>query len=359
LLSKADYPAELNIPLPFSLLNNNTAKDQLEVIPAFWWLYNMYALTRNAWKFRSRDKRKKKVQNIEFDSLAPDTIEEIFNARRLLERWTAKASLRKKPAPSPFPLPYGERIKVRGKGNFLYYQGELINEKDEEEASQLGCEILSGTEDEINGLEVIGEKMEKSKRKVVILKVYKAYHAYGDMLHYYAIKNLLAYIKANPKATFSSMCNALNGRREQEWVNLGGQLIPKKDVVQLRSDIGWGRLTTWKEIHHRYDTLWNKYTLEKQKHALATLCELLGTDNLTKKQWEAALNKAVDIQKFICDEVYISRKKDFDNPFRASTYRNAAEMTAAMGTIEENSFLKQVQKETKEFEKLVEEIREK
>ncbi len=333
LLSKSDYPAELNIPLPFSLLNNNVVKDQLEVIPAFWWLYNMYALTRNAWKFQNRDKRKNKVQNIEFDCLAPDTIEEIFNARRLLEIWTAKASLRK--------------------------QGELINEKDEEEASQLGCEILSGTENQINGLEVIGEKMEKSKRKVVILKVYKAYHAYGDMLHCYAIKNLLAYMKANAKATFSSMCNALNGRREQEWVNLGGQLIPKKDVVQLRSDIGWGRLTTWKEIHSKYDILWNKYTLEKQKHALATLCELLRVDNLTKKQWEAALNKAVDIQKFICDEVYISRKKDFDNPFRALTYRNAAEMTAAIGTIEDNSFVKQVRKETKDFEKLVEEIREK
>lgn len=333
LLSKAAYPAELDIPLPFSLLNNNAAKDQLEVMPAFWWLYNMYALARNSWKFQNRDKRKNKVQNIEFDYLAPDTIEEIFHARRLLEIWTARASLRK--------------------------QGKSIDKKDDNELSQLGRELLLGTEDEINGLEVIGERMEKSRRKVVILKVYKAYHTYGDMLHYYALKNLLAYMKANAKATFSSMCNALNGRREQEWVNLGGQLIPKKDVVQLRSDIGWGRLTTWKEIHHRYDTLWDRYTLEKQKHALATLCELLGTDNLTKKQWEAALNKAVDIQKFICDEVYISRKKDFDNPFQASTYRNAAEMTAAIGTIEENSFVKQVRKETKDFEKLVEEIREK
>lgn len=333
LLSKAAYPAELDIPLPFSLLNNNAAKDQLEVMPAFWWLYNMYALARNSWKFQNRDKRKNKVQNIEFDYLAPDTIEEIFHARRLLEIWTARASLRK--------------------------QGKSIDKKDDNELSQLGRELLLGTEDEINGLEVIGERMEKSRRKVVILKVYKAYHTYGDMLHYYALKNLLAYMKANAKATFSSMCNALNGRREQEWVNLGGQLIPKKDVVQLRSDIGSGRLTTWKEIHHRYDTLWDRYTLEKQKHALATLCELLGTDNLTKKQWEAALNKAVDIQKFICDEVYISRKKDFDNPFQASTYRNAAEMTAAIGTIEENSFVKQVRKETKDFEKLVEEIREK
>ncbi len=327
LLSKADYPAELDIPLPFSLLNNNQAKDQLEVMPAFWWLYNMYALARNAWKFQRRDERKRKVQNIEFDFLAPDTIEEIWGARRLLEIWTGKASLRKKDG--------------------------LTDEKDEEEASQLGRQLLSGTENQINGLEVLGEKMEKSKRKVVILKVYKAYHAYGDMLHYYAVKNLLSYMKRDTTATFSSMSNTLNGRRQQEWVNMGGQIVPKKDVKQLRSDIGQGRLTTWKEIHSRYNTLWDKYTLEKQKHAYATLCELIGTAHLTKKQWKAALNKAVNIQKFICEEVYISRKKDFDNPFRASTYRNAAEMRAAIGTIEDNSFVKQLRKETKDFQKLV------
>ncbi|HCC70909.1 MAG TPA: DUF4954 domain-containing protein, partial [Bacteroidales bacterium] len=73
LLSKADYPAELDIPLPFSLLNNNVSKDRLEVMPAFWWLYNMYALARNSWKFQTRDKRVNKVQNIEFETFAPDT----------------------------------------------------------------------------------------------------------------------------------------------------------------------------------------------------------------------------------------------------------------------------------------------
>ena len=96
LLAKGDYPSELNISLPFSLLNNNTSKDQLEVMPAFWWLYNMYALARNTWKFQTRDKRKTKIQNIEFDSLAPDTIEEIFTARHLLEIWVGKVGLRKK-----------------------------------------------------------------------------------------------------------------------------------------------------------------------------------------------------------------------------------------------------------------------
>jgi hypothetical protein len=55
LIAKADYPAELDIPLPFSLVSNNISKDQIEVMPAFWWMYNMYALARNSKKFLLRD----------------------------------------------------------------------------------------------------------------------------------------------------------------------------------------------------------------------------------------------------------------------------------------------------------------
>jgi len=331
LLSKADYPAELDIPLPFSLLSNNAAKDQLEVLPAFWWSYNMYALARNSWKFINRDKRKRKVQNIEFDYLAPDTIEEIFQALGLLEIWTAKAGLRS--------------------------NGHQIDNQDEKKLIQFGQELLSGTEEQVNKLEILGENMEKSKRKVVIMKVHKAYWSYFDMLHYYAIKNLMEYLTQNPNATFSVMCKALQGKREKKWINLGGQLIPEKDVDQLRSDIGSDKLTKWPEIHHRYDALWDKYSLKKQKHAYATLCEILITDNLTKEQWISSLNKAKEVQNFISDQVYLSRKKDFENPFRQATYRSMAEMTAAIGTIEDNSFVKQVQDETKDFKKLIEEIK--
>ena len=46
LLVKGDYPAELNVPLPFSLLDDDRANDRLLVIPAYWWRYNMYALAQ-------------------------------------------------------------------------------------------------------------------------------------------------------------------------------------------------------------------------------------------------------------------------------------------------------------------------
>ncbi len=333
LLSKADYPAELDIPLPFSLLNNNPSKNQLEVMPAFWWMYNMYALARNSWKFQSRDKRVKKVQKIEFETFAPDTIEEIFHARKLLEIWTAKASLRQKD------------------------ESTII--KNDEDLAILGRKLLSGKEEVIDNLRVIGENMENTKREVLILKPYRAYHAYSDMLIYYAVKNLMIYLKSHPKATFSSMCKDLNIKRQKEWVNLGGQIMQKSDLDKLRYDIGSGELMTWKDIHNRYDDLWARYAVDKQKHAFASLCELNGTDNLTNTEWESALNKGVSIQEYVCDQVYITRKKDYDNPFRQATYRNMDEMTAAIGTIDENSFIIQVKQETEDFRVLVEEIKNK
>jgi len=331
LLSKADYPAELNIPLPFSLLNNNVSKDQLEVMPAYWWLYNMFALARNSWKFQNRDKRIHKDQNIEFDPFAPDTIEEIFTSRALMEIWTAKAYLRKK--------------------------GESIEGKNDNELAALGQNVLSGSEKDINGLEVLGENMENTSRKVVILKPYKSYHAYSDILHYYAVKNLMSYLNSNPDATLQSMNKVLKGERNKEWSNLGGQLMLRQDVDTLRKDIGTGKLKTWKEIHKRYDELWLKYTTDKQKHSYASLCELYGTEEISASDWMKAIEKTVGIQKFVSDQVYTSRKKDFDNPFKMSTFRNKDEMTAAFGTVDENSFIIQVRQDTEEFIKLAEKIK--
>ncbi|RKY10227.1 MAG: DUF4954 domain-containing protein [Planctomycetota bacterium] len=329
LLAKADYPAELDILLPFSLLNNNLSKDQLEVAPAFWWNYNMYALARNTWKFQNRDKRKRDVQKIEFDALAPDTAEELLYARRLLEIWTAKAGLRK--------------------------NGETLEGRKDDELVSIGREILSNKE--LTGeLEVLGENMEKSKRKVVILKPYEGYHAYGDMLHYYAVKNLIEYMRAND-ATFSNAADALKGEFSRDWDNLGGQLVPTKDVEQLRNDIGQSILSQWRDIHDRYDRLWRAYPLEKQRHAYKTICLLLETDELTNAQWRSAIDKAVSIQEYICEQVYQSRKKDFDNPFRQATYRNEQEMSAAIGNIEGNSFVKLVREETEAFKNTADEIK--
>jgi hypothetical protein len=132
LLAKGDYPAELDITLPFALVNNNVNKDQLEVMPAYWWMYNMYAMDRNSKKFAKRDKRKIKAQHIEFDNLAPDTAEEIFFGMEQLRKWKTES---------------GEWKVERG-------------------------------------------GIEKSKRPTLILKGEEGLKAYEEMLVFYAMKNL-------------------------------------------------------------------------------------------------------------------------------------------------------------------------
>lgn len=323
LLSTGNYPAELDIPLPFSLLNNNITLGRLEVMPAFWWLFNLYALARNTWKFQARDQRKRKIQPIEFDYLAPDTIEEIFHAMALLERWTGKALLRR--------------------------EGQNPDGRSADDLAALGRSRLSGNTKEIGGLEVLGEQMEKSSRKTVILKPVEGYQAYREMVLYYAVKNLLLWMQANPQANFESMKDTLKGPRCRHWVNLGGQLIPAEDVDRLRADIRAGRLQTWQQIHDRYNQLWQRYPLDKQKHAWAALCSLVGTETLTADQWKETLQQAGRIQDLICRRVFESRKKDYENPFRKATCRNSEEMLAVFGPLEDNDFVQRVRRETEQF----------
>jgi len=331
LLVKGDYPSELDIPLPFSLLSDDRANDRLLVIPAYWWMYNMYALARNTWKFSTRDTRKTKTQHIEFDSLAPDTAEEIIRAMTLLEIWTGKAGRR-----------------AEGKPTDGAADAELAAE---------GRRLLEKPESECQDLEVLGENMENSHRPVVILKAHRAYRAYRQMLHYYAVKNLIGYMESSPKATLASLAADLDGPRESRWVNLGGQLVPEADVMQLIEDIESRRLTTSADIHRRYDALWAAYPRQKQAHALACLRLALGEKKLDAKAWVSALNEAMHIQQYVRDQVYLSRKKDYDDPFRKMVFRNAAEMEAVMGTPESNGFVIQVRQETEAFRQQVETLK--
>ncbi len=215
--------------------------------------------------------------------------------------------------------------------------------------------------------------MERGKRKVVILKARAGYNAYRRMLHYYAVKNLLAYMEANAEAGLSSMCGALAlrsrtrqalrdsgqaaGERQRQWVNLGGQLVKADDLKAIRKDICKGKLSSWSAIHQAYDNLWGKYPLDKQRHAFATLLALLGVTELTPQLWSQSLDTALETQQYIADQTFLTRKKDDEDPFRGITFASDEEKTAGLGCAEENSFVKQVRQETAAFADLVEKVR--
>jgi hypothetical protein len=326
LLVQGRYPAELDIALPFSLVSNDEEHGRLVVIPAYWWTYNMHALARNTWKYQTRDHRRTRTQKIEFEALAPDTVQEILGAMELLEVWVAKAHLR--------------RTAARD-GNV---EGSQL--------AALGRRLLHDPESQTADLEICGENMENSRRKVVIIKARQGYHAYRQMLHYYAVTNLLDFWKSHPDGKFETMVDSLGGPPHRHWVNLGGQLIPADEVDRLRSDIRSGQLKSWLEIHQRYDELWNDYPRDRQRHAFDTLLTLLGQERLTRERWNAAVDEAVQIQGYICDQVYLTRKKDYDDAFRRITFRNAAEMQSVLGTAEENGFVNQVRTATAAYRQL-------
>lgn len=333
LLSKADYPHELNIRLPFSLVNNNTSTDELEVMPAYWWMYDMYALARNTDKYYKRDKRLQKVQHIEFETFAPDTMEETIRGRVLLECWFGKA--------------------------YLLAIGKTVEGLSDDELRKVGKNLLAKDPDTARKLEVFGEGMEAGRRKVRILKAYEAYCAYGDMLIYYSLNNAVNYLKDKPKLNGADLINLVSGSRIRQWINLGGQLVCGDDLDKLKEDICNGTLNSWKAIHERYDELWEAYPLEKLKHSYQSLLFLLDDEDgvISHETWLKYLDKVCEIKQFICDQVYITRKKDFDNDYRNATFRNEDEKKAVLGEIDEVSFVKSMRNETKEFIALVNEIK--
>lgn len=331
MITKADYPAEIINPFPFSMISNDETKGELQVMPAFTWLYNMYAMARNEWKYVNRDTRIFKIQNIEFEAFAPDSIEEVIESRKLLSIWTAKAWLRK--------------------------EGKSYENMTDKRLIETGKKLLNGKPEVVKELEVLGENMEKSKRKVVILRPYEAYHAYGDMIVFYAVKNIVKFLEENENENFESLSALFDGERKRVWFNLGGQIMSIEDVNQLRSDIKDGTLNSWKEIHHRYNEIWKRYFMDKLRHAYLSLKHMLEIDEFTVDDWTDVLNRAIDVQNYIYEQVYVTRKKDYDNYFRRATFLNEEEMLAAWGKLDKDSFILQQRKATKKFTESIQNIK--
>ena len=116
----------------------------------------------------------------------------------------------------------------------------------------------------------------------------------------------------------------------------------------------------WNARHNRYNELWKRYPTDKLNHSLHALRTALGTDTINAEQLLQALTHEERIQRNIGEQVYLTRKKDHNNPFRSSTSRNEEETIAIYGTAEENKFITLMQEETSakigEITKLKEEL---
>jgi hypothetical protein len=302
-------------------------------MPAYFWMYNLYALERNSWKSKKRDKRNIKIQQIESDYLTPDSVEEIISALEKLEAW----------------------MKQAGRS----FSQETIFSMNEKSSNYLEDPeySLSASANEM----IYVQGLERSKRKTVILKPARAFTAYREMLFYYCFKTIANYLIEYPLCTFDEMLNQINilDDRVCKWENFGGQIIPSFRIDMLREKIKSGAINNWHDVHAFYDEAANQYALDKLCHAYSVL-KFLGYKNITNDEFCLALNNLIKMQSWMFDQVYKSRARDFIDPFRRITYRNENEMEAVVGKAEDNLFIRQMAKKSDEYitsiEKLIERL---
>ncbi|HEX5153728.1 MAG TPA: DUF4954 family protein [Parafilimonas sp.] len=334
MIVKGDYLHELNISLPFALINLNYKNDTLEILPAYWFMYNMYALARNEWKYKDRDNRNEKFQLLEYDYLAPDSVNEMFDALQLLELFTGKA----------------------------WYKKEEQKKIADDDGIKKGKELLQQKNSIVHELEIIAAGFENSKRKTIIKKVQQAYDAYKEMILYYGLVQLISYIETNKIKSIEKLIKIFNdSSRSANWLNIGGQLMPEADAVLLKDRIKNKEINSWDELHEAYKKEGEVYPAKKLQHALASLLEIenITAEKINVKKINQWLDKSVKIASSITEKISASRKKDHVNPFRKMIYDSETEMNNVTGEFDKNSFVLQKQKELRTFKEQVEKIKSK
>ncbi|MES2773930.1 MAG: DUF4954 family protein [Bacteroidota bacterium] len=328
ILAKGDYPAELDISIPFSLVSNDVANDTLVVMPAYWFMYNMYALARNAWKYADRDHRPDKDQVLEFDYLAPDTINEMFETLRFLELSTGRAYIKK------------ERT-----GSFT-----------DVEATTIGRQLLEGQKTIIDELEILASGFENSKRKVLIVKPLQAYFLFKELIAFYGITQTIEWMKRNSITKHSALIQQLPKTfKRNEWTNIGGQLMPKDTLQKFIEKIELDKINSWDGVHKFYSQQGDAYDQQKLQHALASLQEITGKKlrQLDKSSWSQLLQQAIPTREWMTKGIHDSRAKDYASPFRKMVYDTNEEMDNVMGKLSDNSFIKQENAGLKAFKERV------
>ncbi|WP_343691958.1 DUF4954 family protein [Chitinophaga sp.] len=321
LIAKGNYMQEMDIPFPFSLVLNDEQHNCLKIMTGYWFLHNMYALARNSWKYLDRDKRTDKTQLIEYDYLAPDSVEEMIHAMALMEAATGKAW-------------------------YLHTETDCP-ELTEKDYRQKGQDLLLNHPGDVAKLKILVKGVENSNREVQLLKVHKTYPLFRALIVLYAVKNVMQFVEANDVKTFEAIHNiSLTAQREQ-WYNVGGQLMPASTLHGLKENIRENKIGSWADLHAQYQEIGQQYATQKLQHAIASL---LYVQEKTIADFNAdffieCLQASIQTQIFLTEGIQQSRAKDYENPFRKMTYETEAEMNAVVGKLEDNSFIKQTQED--------------
>jgi len=323
IIAKGDFPAELNIPIPFSLISNDVANDKLLVMPGYWFQYNMYALARNVNKYESRDKRTDKTRIFEYDFLAPDSVNEMFEALELLCNLTGKAFAKK----------YKKKMDVK---QYL----------------KTGKDLLENDHRTVQSLVILADGFENSEREVHLIKVCEAYQLFKQFISYYGMMQLLKMIETRNLESWSQVSSLFpKNAARKKWKNIGSQLLPEPDMLSLVRNIHNGKITGWEDVHDFYNNKSSFYSTEKFLHAFASLLDIEGLTltRFTKKEFLRLIDKTLSTKEYITRNIYESRAKDYENVFRKMVYDSEKEMETVLGKLKDNSFINGQKRENSEF----------
>ena len=329
LVVKGSYQYELDIPYPFSLVALGENGDRsVRIFPAWWFMYDMFALVRNRYKFKKRDKRVFPVQHIETDPFAPDTMQEIMSALERIVRLTAE-----------------ERMPLCGQtedGRHETAEARLAETRAFFEKNPDADFTLSD------------ERCQKRYGATVFRPAY-AYHQYRKIINYFAAKTIIDYCDENGIASVSPAVIARIARHPlyTEWLNAGGQIIPLEKIDELREKIKGGEIASWEKVHAFYDACMASYLSDKTRYALYLLERVYGVpfERCTQAQYRNFIESVAAVSNDMYALSVSSREKDYTDYYRKMTYRNREEMDAVLGTIESDDFLSMLKDDTEQFNK--------
>ncbi len=269
LLAKSSFAHELNIELPFSLVSDNVKDNTLDVMPAYWWRHNMYALFRNNWKFQKR--LGKWGEGIEYQFMAPDTAEEVQKALDLLKEYKKK---------------------------------------------------------------IPAFTMENSSRKVQILGIDDGIKAYKEMLLWYGVSTVLAWLeRPGVRAGKYNDIPVDASRKTWGWTNVCGHLVCNVDLKQMVQEIEKGDFISWDDVEERFERFDLEYPKTRFAHALHVLALLYGKKQFDQEMLEKIKTDYKKLSDKIKKQIVATRTKDFENKFRKNVLKEDDSLVEILSTI--------------------------
>ena len=326
LVSKGSYQNELDIYYPFSLVTPGTKGSQaISIFPAWLFLYDMFAITRNKTKFNKRDKRITKIQHIETDPMAPDTMQEIIGAMN--------------------------RLIALTEDYLLVQKDEIMENADTAEKKFQAAKDFLHQNPEADF--TLTDSLCQKKYGAIIYKPVQAYRMYRKIVKYYATRTLMDFCKALDQISLSK--EIVSKIRElplyTEWENVGGQIIPSEKIQELFTAIKSGAISNWDAVHHFYDNCQFSYEQYKVRHALYLL-ELLYSrpvEEFSEDLYRNIIDDVSVVAYDIYNASFKSREKDYTDYYRMMTYHSKKELDNVVGPLVENEFLRQLRSDTEVF----------